>query len=197
MPKPRKERGFRAYFWAIHVSGKAGPPHYSDRGCGEADSAADTGHRTEGPQRPGNGRRVAGSRRRRPSCRRYGAMVAVPSPRPLGRLDQDEPRRTRLTTALAASQRRLTFREQPDDPVGPAGDQAGVAVAEGPDAPRERQRPALTATRDDLARPRARSVRRPLQSCETVRQGARNALRLRGFVSGQSTGHKPRVDPAV
>ena len=58
----------------------------------------------------------------------------------------------------------------------------------GPTAPRERQRPALTATRDDLARPRARSVRRPLQSCETVRQGARNALRLRGFVSGQSTG---------
>ncbi len=49
-------------------------------------------------------------------------MVAVPSPRPLGRLDQDEPRRTRLTTALAAGQRRLTFREQPDDPVGPAGD---------------------------------------------------------------------------
>ena len=102
-----------------------------------------------------------------------------------------------ITTALAAGRRRLTFREQPDDPVGPAGDRAGVAVAEGPDAPRERQRPALTATRDDLARPRARSVRRPLQSCETVRQGARNALRLRGFVSGQSTGHKPRVDPAV
>ena len=27
-----------------------------------------------------------------------------------------------ITTALAAGRRRLTFREQPDDPVGPAGD---------------------------------------------------------------------------
>ena len=52
---------------------------------------ADTGHRTKGPQRPGNGRRVAGSRRRRPSCRRYARCRA----RDLGRLDQDEPRGTR------------------------------------------------------------------------------------------------------
>src|SRR5439155_8498493 len=46
MPKPRKERRFRAYFWAIDVSGR--PDHlttseHSDRGCGEADSTADTG----------------------------------------------------------------------------------------------------------------------------------------------------------
>src|SRR5438094_8368239 len=32
----------------------------SDRGCGEADSAADTGHRTEGPQRPGQQRTSRG-----------------------------------------------------------------------------------------------------------------------------------------
>src|SRR2546427_8748106 len=49
MPKPRKERRFRAYFWAIDVSGKAGPSHYLEalRGCGEANSAAGTGHRTD------------------------------------------------------------------------------------------------------------------------------------------------------
>jgi len=49
MPKPRKERRFRAYFWAIDVSGKAGPSHYLGalRGCGEANSAAGTGHRTD------------------------------------------------------------------------------------------------------------------------------------------------------
>src|SRR5438034_400352 len=33
MPKPRKERRFRAYFWAIHVSGKAGPSHYLGALC--------------------------------------------------------------------------------------------------------------------------------------------------------------------
>jgi len=49
MPKPRNERRFRAYFWAIDVSGKAGPSHYLGalRGCGEANSAAGTGHRTD------------------------------------------------------------------------------------------------------------------------------------------------------
>src|SRR5437667_10174983 len=49
MPTPRKERRFRAYFWPIDVSGKAGPSHYLEalRGCGEANSAAGTGHRTD------------------------------------------------------------------------------------------------------------------------------------------------------
>ena len=49
MPKSRKERRFRAYFWAIDVSGKAGPSHDLGalRGCGEANSAAGTGHRTD------------------------------------------------------------------------------------------------------------------------------------------------------
>src|SRR2546422_5803690 len=31
-----------------------------------------------------------------------------------------------ITTALAAGRRRLTFREQPDDPVGPAGENSSV-----------------------------------------------------------------------
>src|SRR5438874_13202026 len=64
-------RGKSPYFVLIsgRYTSRGRPDHlttseHSDRGCGEADSAADTGHRTEGPQRPGNGRRVAGSRRR-------------------------------------------------------------------------------------------------------------------------------------
>ena len=49
MPQPRKEHRFRAYFGAIDVSGKAGPSHDLGtlRGCGEANSAAGTGHRTD------------------------------------------------------------------------------------------------------------------------------------------------------
>src|SRR5437016_13882990 len=82
-------RGKSPYFVLIsgRYTSRGRPDHlttseHSDRGCGEADSAADTGHRTEGPQRPGNGRRVAGSGRRRPTGRRYGPVVAGPSPRP-------------------------------------------------------------------------------------------------------------------
>src|SRR5438874_12274870 len=82
-------RGKSPYFVLIsgRYTSRGRPDHlttyeHSDRGCGEADSAADTGPRTEGPQRPGTGRRVAGSRPRGPSCRRHGAMVAGPSTLP-------------------------------------------------------------------------------------------------------------------
>jgi len=74
-PGPRKRRALPA---RLYVRCRRSRSLASAREAPVNRVVAHTRHDRSGP---GNGCRVAGSRRRRPSCRRYGAMVAVPSPR--------------------------------------------------------------------------------------------------------------------